>query len=369
MHILQVTSEFPPHVGGVANHVRDLSLALSQCGLDITVVAPNEGDDTETYPGIDVLRPRTIRARPFYDWHLGHQLSRIAKAKSVDMIHVHGLRPLRAALATGLPVTFTNHTSGFLKGLTSARRRKTYETLFPKCALHLAPSDELATYSEQFSGKPCIRQTNAVDAERFKPDLELRAQTRRELGLSDDQVMVILARRLVEKNGIGVLADGLRSLDRLPVTLVVAGDGELRPALEGVAANPPEGMVVHMLGAVPNHRMNAFLNAADLALLPSLMEATSIAGLEAMACGVPVLGTDTGGIPEIVLTDHTGWLVPTGDGPAFAKKLQELVEQPGKLASLRETARDFAKEGYSWGSRAADLKMHYANALSGSAAQ
>jgi glycosyltransferase involved in cell wall biosynthesis len=105
---------------------------------------------------------------------------------------------------------------------------------------------------------------------------------------------------------------------------------------------------VKFLGAVPNSSMPEIYRACDVAVLPSLAEATSIAGLEAMACGLPLVGTNVGGIPAIVADGVSGLLVPPADPDALAGALDRLVDNAGLRRAMGEAGRCSAQGNFSW---------------------
>jgi len=160
--------------------------------------------------------------------------------------------------------------------------------------------------------------------------------------------VVLLARRLVEKNGVVVFAEAATQLKDLPVRFVLAGDGPERAKVERILA---QGGVLDrsiLLGNVPNEQMLDVYRAADLSVLPSFMEATSITGLESMACGLPLVGTRVGGIPVLIEDGASGTLVEPGDPAALAAAIRELVLQPALRRRMGERARELAERRFSW---------------------
>ena len=349
VRVLMLTSEYPPRIGGVASHVAELAQALHDLGNEITVIAPaSEG----SLPAASSIGPRVLRyspwlrAQPVSDWLLAHWCRRWITRHAIDVIHVHGLRPLRAALTLGRPVVFTNHTSGFLKTVAAGGRRlKTLGRRIANTAHLIAPSEELvaAARTAGYVGR-CDYIPNGVDAQRFTPGTAqvLRARW----GLNDSHVAVVIARRLVEKNGVmsAALAAPLLAPE---VRLVFVGDGPLRAALEAELRRNGAHSRVHFTGAVANRDMPEVYRAADICLLPSLLEATSIAGLEAMACGVPLVGTRVGGIPALI-GDDSGVLVPPKDSGAIAAALNGLAHDSARRQALGAAARRRIEARFTW---------------------
>ncbi len=158
------------------------------------------------------------------------------------------------------------------------------------------------------------------DPERFKSRRVDRSR-RASLGIRDNEVVILLARRLVEKNGVVMVRTShLYALQGAPVRVIVAGDGD-RAGRDGGRSLSENGMLDRtiFLGSVPNTEMPDLYRAADLSVLPSLAEATSIAGLEAMATGLPLVpARDVGGIPTIIEDNATR----VAAGPAAGSRTQ-----------------------------------------------
>lgn len=340
-----LTSEYPPRIGGVATHVAELARALRAAGDRVTVVAPVQAGAPEE-PEV-IRHSPALRAQPIADWLLARWCRRLVAAKRFDLVHVHGLRPLRAALATGLPVVFTNHTSGFLQTVARGGRRLTrLGAVLARCALVLAPSEELvaATRRAGYRG-PARYVPNGVDDRRFTPGDA--PGLRQAWGVEAGSAAVVIARRLVAKNGV---LDAARALahTREALKFVFVGDGPERPAMEAEIAARGVAERVWFAGAQPNAVMPEIYRAADLCLLPSRMEATSIAGLEAMATGRALVGTQVGGIPALIDDGHTGLLVPVADPPALARAVDALVRDTALRARFGATARQRVEAEFAW---------------------
>lgn len=350
MRIRLVTCEYPPVIGGIASHVAELAKALTSEVRRVTVVHPVALGSR--YPDFDVrgvttYRPSLVKAQPFYTIALKHWLSAAFKRDPYDIVHIHGVRPLAAASSLSCPVVFTNHSSGFLSRMnaTAARKRKTTRLL--KHVSHLvAPSDELleAARTLGYDG-PGETIPNGVDVNRFR---RLPSGLRAEWGISDDEVVVLLARRLVEKNGVIWFARAVTALRHINFRVVVAGDGEERKKMHAIFSEAGMTERVLFLGAVANSQMPNVYSAADISVLPSLAEATSISGLEAMACGLPLIGTNIGGIPTIIDNGVTGTLVPARDPAALARELERLILSADLRARLGAAGRAAAQNKFSW---------------------
>jgi len=122
---------------------------------------------------------------------------------------------------------------------------------------------------------------------------------------------IVVPRRLFPKNGVDYFIRALPLiLERVDVDAVFVGDGPERDHLTGLASSLGVAHRAMFLGKKPNEEMPGILSSADLAVIPSLMEATSVAALEAMACEVPVAASRVGGLPEIIGDDVGGLFEP-----------------------------------------------------------
>ncbi|MFO0732035.1 MAG: glycosyltransferase [Nitrospiraceae bacterium] len=164
-----------------------------------------------------------------------------------------------------------------------------------------------------------ITVPNGVDTERFCP----RAKAPSEV------VTLVCAARLIERKGQHYLLRAVARLceasaRRVKVTLVGTGDAE--PMLRELAERLGLADDVTFRGFVPRAAMPAEYHAADIFVLPSQHEGMSIALLEAMASGLPVVVTDTGGTAELVTDGENGKIVPWGDESALTDALASLVD-------------------------------------------
>lgn len=137
-----------------------------------------------------------------------------------------------------------------------------------------------------------------------------------------------------------LLAEALRSVADLDWRLTLVGDGPARDAV--LALFPAER--VEWTGRVEPERMPACLAGADLFVWPAIREAFGLVFLEAQAAGLPVIAGRSGGVPEIVRQDETGWIVPAGDAAAFAEALRAAISDPARLASMGTSARAHVAE-------------------------
>lgn len=169
-------------------------------------------------------------------------------------------------------------------------------------------------------------------------------------GTRNEKIELLLPRRLTAKNGVLVACDilfQLRARGR-DAHLTLAGDGELRNEMQTKLASLGLAQNVTFLGNINEDRMVQQLRNADVVIVPSVphhgvIEATSIAALEAMAIGVPVVASAIGGLAEVIQHDRNGKLAPPGDAEAFADEVAGLVDNSTLYSEISSAGRDFAK--------------------------
>jgi glycosyltransferase involved in cell wall biosynthesis len=267
-----------------------------------------------------------------------------ARLKRVDLLHSHTGRAQNvawfAALGTGTPV----------------KRIATRHVAFaPKHPLvHMLKYT--ATCHGVIAVSQAVRRTlldTAVPAQRIEviptgveiptalPDEEQRATARRAWNLNDEDFAVGHLGAFTREKGQDVAAEAARLLmTRLPrLKMILAGDGPLRSSLA-----PSPSLILPGHVAEPRQ----LLAALDLFVMPSRSEGWGLAALEAMAFGLPVAASNTGGLAEMIVTGETGWLVPPGDAPALADAIFEASADRERLREIglraQECARRFSVE-------------------------
>lgn len=350
MKLCLITSEYPPVIGGIASHVFELARALSAKGVTVTVVHPvapgTVQGGAESY-NFNVLRPEIIRSKPFYDFALQRYLRKLQREHRFDLIHVHGVRPLAATKGLELPVVFTNHSSGFLARHHAGfiRKLRTRRLLAHVDAL-IGPSDELVESAQFFGYRgPAHMIANGVDDERFTPG---EGTKRKAWNVSENDTVILLARRLVFKNGVIGFAEAVAQMSATNFRIVIAGDGPDRAAMTEIFDKAGRLDRCLFLGRISNTDMPDIFRSADVSVLPSLAEATSIAGLEAMASGLPLVGTNVGGIPTIIADGVTGLIVPPRDPRALAEALDKLCADKDRRKKMGHAARARVEAEFSW---------------------
>lgn len=365
MNILMVSNEFPPNVGGLQTHVYELSRALVQLGHRVKVVCRRDNDSlpaTEMLAGIAVERLALPNNHLLYDWKLARHLRGLVNTEGFEISHVHGMRPLNASYKLPVPTVFTNHTSSFVRRANgSAKLRNKMCEQLAQAATVLTPSEILAekTRAVGYQG-PITFLANGVDNKMFSPG---PSSLRDSLGIPEDAFVIAIACRLVPVKGVRFLAQAVAAIDDPRLHLVVAGDGAERADIEQILTSMRNNGRAHMLGAVENGEMPNIYRGANASALPSLMEATSIAGLEAMACGLPLIGSRVGGIPHIVDDGVTGFLVTPESVDELKAAIEGMLANPEHCQAMGRAASARVAECFTWNHLAGQVLAQYQAAL------
>jgi glycosyltransferase involved in cell wall biosynthesis len=321
---------FPPEVGGLESHVYYLCRALVEMGHTVHMVTSRSLAGVpaeEEMEGIRVHRT-WFPARNPLGWVL-HSLGSVpttrAMARQADVIHAQAfasvLPGVLARRVSNAPLVATFHTSHFLKRAENPIWAPVLGALVRAPDYSLAASKEIARVAERLAGGTRVEAlTNGVETTFFRPT----EPTLPPLG----HPRLVVPRRLFPKNGVEFFIRALPHILReVEVEAVLIGDGPERGRLEGLARDLGVAGSVSFLGKRPHKEMPGLLCSATVAVVPSLMEATSVAALEAMACGIPVAASEVGGLPEIV-DEEVGGLFRAGDEGDLARVLVGLVNDP-----------------------------------------
>jgi glycosyltransferase involved in cell wall biosynthesis len=296
--------------------------------------------------GVEVV---ALGKRGPLDARAAWRLARLLRSRRVDVVHTHlwgaSLWGRLAAVGARVPVIVTTE-----HNVDSWKRRHhlALDRVLAPATTHLvAVSQQVRAFYEARGvgrGRWCVVY-NGVDTS--ETPRRGRGEAFRELGLGTDEPVVGLVGRLVPAKAPEVFLEALaQAAARVPgLRGLVVGDGPLRSDLEaGARRLGLEGRVVF---AGVRQDVPALLSGLDALLFSSLREGLSMAMLEAMAAGVPVVATDVGGTPELIEAGVSGLLVPPGRPEILADALVRLLEDTAGGDAIRRAARRRVEERFS----------------------
>ena len=191
--------------------------------------------------------------------------------------------------------------------------------------------------------KPIEVIPNFVDVEAFKPGV--RHCSRRTFAQEDELILMHASNFRPVKRVPDVIEIFSRVRKKLKCKLILVGDGPEMSMAELLIGKNGLNDEVMLLGNQDS--IATILPVADLFLLPSQTESFGLSALEAMACGVPVIASNTGGLPELVTHGYDGFLLPVGDVEGMSEAAIELLSDKGKLNTMKEAARTSAVTRFS----------------------
>jgi len=177
-------------------------------------------------------------------------------------------------------------------------------------------------------------------------------RARDDLGLDSSKKYVLCVAGMVERKGLDYLIQSMPPIrERLPNTeLLLVGEGYYKKHLQLLAQKLHIQDKIHFIPAgdaeprVPDEELPLYYNAADVFVLPSLIEALGVVGIEAMACETPFIGTNVEGIPSLVEQFEAGVLIPPRDSNAIASAVVKVLEDGTPFSANRERAKNY----YDW---------------------
>ncbi len=188
---------------------------------------------------------------------------------------------------------------------------------------------------------------NGIEAEKFQPLPP--AEARHRLNLEPDRRYVVSVSRLSHEKGLDILLNALALMRDQTVHLLLVGGGAERSALKALAQRLGIAARVTFVGDTTHTQIPLWLNAADLFVLPSRTEGWPNVLMEALACGKPVVGTNVGGIPEIIDSTTLGHIVPAEDPQALADAMDTALTSRWDPVAIRASV-----ENRDWGTVAGE---------------
>jgi glycosyltransferase involved in cell wall biosynthesis len=361
MRVLIGADTFGPDVNGAAKFAERLAAGLVERGHEVHVVAPRpeEGPNVtrvEVHEGqsmtVHRLRSWRWRTHPWLrfalPWRIEHNSARILDEVRPDVVHFQshinvGRGLARQAATRGIRIIGTNHFMpdnaiqftpfiGSAKDAVIRAMWKEAGRTFGLAESVTTPTRKAADYLEKYSE---ISDVHAISCglhiDRYTPHLDPRSEN----------VILFLGRIETEKH-IDELLRAVALLDpALEVQVEIIGDGEQRPALERLARELLIADRVHFAGYAPEEYLKLQLTRASVFAMPSRAELQSIATMEAMASGLPVVGANAMALPHLIHDGENGFLYEPGDIHAFAERLTRVLtmSHDDLLAFKRESLR------------------------------
>lgn len=294
---------------------------------------------------------------PPYSLALASRMCDVADYYKLDLLHVHYAIPhsisaylakqMLAKRGIHIPMVTTLHgTDITLVG--------TDQSYLPITRFGIEESDGVTAISTYLKDRT-LREfrvlkdieviPNFVNCDIYEPlSAESRAAARQRYAPANEPILVHLSNFRPVKRAPDAVLIFVEIARKMPAHLLLIGDGPDRSVAEWLAKRHNLQDRVHFLGKQNN--VSELLPLADLMLMPSEMESFGLASLEAMACRVPAIATNVGGIPELIEDGYNGRLCAVGDIEAMAAAALELLQNPERLERMATTARETAQSKF-----------------------
>ena len=392
MRVDLLTREYPPHVyGGAGVHVLELAKVLRPLVDDLRVHAfdgPRQPGTEGADPGVtgfDNL-PQLEGANPALAT-LGVDLQIASACTGADLVHSHtwyaNFAGHVASLLDDIPHVVSAHSLEPLRPwkaeqlgggyrLSSFVEKSAYESAAAIVAVSRGMREDILRCYPRVEPDTVHVIHNGIDLAKWHAPQgaqgeELQARVLAEHGIDPSKRTVVFVGRITRQKGLPYF---LRAARELPddVQLVLCAGApdtkEIAAEVDGLVAQLKEKRsgVVLITEMLPQPEVAAILDAADVFITPSVYEPLGIVNLEAMALGLPVVGTATGGIPDVIVDGETGYLVPIdqktdGTGTplepeaferAMAERLIKILDDPAMARRMGKAGLERARAHFSW---------------------
>lgn len=327
--LMQITHDLA--IGGLQKVVVNICRTIDRDKFDVSVMCLRELG--EYVPDIEklgikvVLVPQKNKGTDYFSFM---KVAKILKQENIDVIHTHNTQPfvdgtIGALLAGVKTIVHTDHARDF----PDKKRYMFAEWLMSIFAYKVIGVSEHTsrnlTEYEHISPNKIITIPNGIDEEIFDISIN-KAKKRKELGLSDNGLIIGLAVRLAHQKGITYLLKAMPEIIKnFPdINLVIAGGGDQEAILKQEADQIGISDNVHFLG--PRLDVHELIKLFDLYVLPSLWEGLPMVLLEAMAAGCPIVATDVGGNSRVIKHRINGSLVEAKNPESLATEVIYLLD-------------------------------------------
>lgn len=383
MKILVLSWEFPPRiVGGIARHVAELYPEIVKLGHEVHIITL-ESDKAPAYEiveGIIVHRLPVPYGQDFFHWivnmnermgHYGGEL--IRKEENFDLIHAHDWLVGDAAIALKhhfkIPLVATIHATEYGR----------YNGLYTPTHHYIASKEGILIYEawrvivcsnymryelQRAFGTPWDKMDviyNGIRAEKKQQDNDFDYQAFRRNFAQDDEKIVYYVGRMTHEKGIHVLLNAAPKVIWEmggKVKFVIIGGGKTEH-LQKQAWNLGIWDKCYFTGFMSDEDLNRFQTVANCAVFPSLYEPFGIVALESFAARVPVVVSDTGGLPEVVQHTVTGIVTQSNNPQSLAWGILEVLKHPDYVKWLVDNAYQELDPRFHWENLAKQTERVY----------
>jgi len=370
MRVVLCTINYLPELNGQAIFTANLAQGLAARGHQVWVVRPGTGfrftqiaEGNVKIIGLPAVRLSFIHKDLRLAVGYRRLLQRLFEQIRPEVVHVQDPSPfcqsaVGEARRRGIPTIATHHPGPEISAPYFARlplpfKRAVEAIGWLYVAQHLNRADAVSVPSRssaQMLAAHGVRQparpvSCGIRLNEFTPPSAIdRRKILENFGLPADRVIGLYVGRVDAEKRVDVLIEGLAALQDDRIHLAIAGNGACLPQIKRLIRKRGVEQRVHLLGNVPHENLPALISAADLFLMPGDAESFSIATLEAMACGKPVLAANAAALPELVSHLQNGYLFQPKNPQSAAEGIRWLLENRARWAEMGQISRRRAEQ-------------------------
>jgi len=382
MKVLLTSTDNPytSQLGGKHIHLLLLEQGLKTLGLEVATLYYNPKSAKELVKrSALMLFPEEFRYNVKLKWMVDYLQAHIPK-KEFNVIHAHDVLSIAAVDPMPQKKVLTLHGYFARENIEFVKSEKDRKTIYPlllqlegkglKSADYVITVDlrlkEYIISEFKFPENKISVMYNAVDTSLFRPTLEEeQRKLKQTLGFGVDQFIILVPRRLVEKNGVIYAARAMKHIGNENVKMIIAGDG---PEREEIVKEAREDHRILLAGTIPHEKISPYYMMADAILIPSItshgvQEASSLAMLEGMACGKVVICSSIGGMREIIQNLKNGVLAKEKEPLEIAKAIETIAENRDLRAEIGCIAREYVLKNHSFIAHAKKVSDIYRSVL------
>lgn len=351
MRILIAGATYYPAPNGQARATVNLAEGLAASGHDVMMVM--QSDRKRAYSdlrngvqirGVSSVNLKVLHPDAYFSPFPSRSVRKIIDGFRPDIVHIHDHYPITrsvvlAAKKREIKVVGTNHflpenLAPYLPGYLGLKPFYNWILwhwmleVFNRLDAVTAPSKTAVNLLRaQGLNVPVFPLSGGINLDRFYPDSDVDPQVcRQRFGLATDRTVFLYVGRVDGEKRLDVVLRALHRLARDDIQFCVAGHGAVLGKLRQLAMELDLGRRVHFTGYVPNEDLPCLINSCDIFLMPSDAELLSLASLEAMACGRPMLVANAVALPELVTDGVNGYLFRAGDDKDAERCMEKLAD-------------------------------------------
>lgn len=347
MNILHLIFSFER--GGAETYILNIIERMKKKGVKFFVICDHKGSNHDRIEKVcsDV---EIIKIDSILDIKAAYRIAKFCRDNNIDIIQSHFLRESFVAVLAKLfypkvKVIWTMHLiyeekRSILNFLNKFFSRGTSAIICVSDAVKQSLAEK------GISCKKLVTVLNGVDTEYFKPTYN--GNIREELGLEKDDVLLTTVSRFQEIKGHDFLIDVLNELKMnydIKFKALLVGDGEEMDNIKNKVHNL--NLENQVIFAGYREDIPRILTESDVYISPSKNEAISFSIMEALACGVPVVATEVGGVPEVINKGKCGIMVNYGDEKEFAKAIFQLYNNKSEYEEMKKNSRQLIEKYFS----------------------